>query len=334
MYISRKPTHLFIFSRSARQIEDHFRTTLHNFQKKLALNSGISSHAHADDTTAVIHSQTECNTLLNRGKRTIISHPKATPLRSPFRQTAKERYLGVILHRGGRLSVPPSSLDRILNTLSTARKLRISHLGRMNIVNGYARPVLLFPLTATKDHRALNQMEAWEKWFLSPDNTPFNNNTSYRNQVKPERLHPLTWGNLPPLHLQLHDRRQTLARKHPTWSPIKWGALPIPKSLQWKLRTDAEIPLTKGQKDLAEDGGVVWREIWQSWRHLPLRAPIRSFLWKLNNRIIPTLPGNCPTCNEPLSQDHIFYNPSCHIKGPTMPHPMQLRLASPKQVAQ
>jgi len=84
-------------------------------------SQGVLCHAHTDDTTAVIHTQTECNTLLklittyegesgallNRGKTTIISHPKAIHLQSPFHHTAKKRYLGVTLHRGGRLSVLP-----------------------------------------------------------------------------------------------------------------------------------------------------------------------------------------------------------------------------------
>jgi len=71
----------------------------------------------------------------------------------------------------------------------------------MNIINGYARPVLLFPLTAAKDHQVFNQMVEWEKWFLS---------------------------------------------------------LGIPKDLQWKMQTEAEILLTKGQKKLAEQAGVSW----------------------------------------------------------------------------
>ena len=198
-------------------------------------SQGVLCHVHVNDTTAVIHTQTECNTLLklvatyegesgalfNQGKTTIMSHPKAIHLQSPFCHTAKERYLGVTLHRGGRLLVLPASLDRIFNTLSTAHKLRILHLSRMNIINRYARPVLLFLLTAAKDHWAFNQMVEWEKWFLSLGNAPFNSTTPYRNQVKLKRLHSLNWGNLPPLHLQFYDRKQTQARKHPTWSPLK-----------------------------------------------------------------------------------------------------------------
>jgi len=96
----------------------------------------------------------------------------------------------------------------------------------MNIINRYARPVLLFLLTAAKDHWVFNQMVEWEKWFLSSGNAPFNSTIPYHNQVKPERLYPLNWGNLPPLHLQLHDKRQTQARKHPTWSALKWDGIP------------------------------------------------------------------------------------------------------------
>ena len=71
------------------------------------------------------NTQTKCNTLLklvttyegelgallNQGKTTIMSHPKAIHLQSPFYHTAKERYLGVTLHKRERLSVLPASLD-------------------------------------------------------------------------------------------------------------------------------------------------------------------------------------------------------------------------------
>jgi len=239
------------------------------------------AHAHADDMAAVIKSRAQCNQLLevirqyelasgaslNKDKTAIIAHPLAPKLSSPFRNAKQERYLGVLLRRGGTLKVLSSTMDKVFALLGSTRRPHLSLLGRMNILQSYIRPTLLFALAATKDSSALNRMAEWERWYLSPGNSRYCEQQKYRNIIAPERLHPLNWGHLPPLPASLDDRRQNLAARYPKLSPFRWNGMEVEQTR--RNRRDAPLPLTKGQETLTHDIGVDWRLVWVNWKHLP-----------------------------------------------------------------
>ena len=80
----------------------------------------------------------------------------------------------------------------------------------------------------------------------------------------------------------------------------------------WKIKaremgkSQEPLTLSKGQTQLQRTLNTNWHEVWTRWRQSRFRNPIKSFMWKLTNRILPPLPGTCTHCHSPWTQDHIF----------------------------
>jgi len=126
---------------------------------------------------------------------------------------------------------------------------------------------------------------------------------------------------LPKIEWQIEDRRmkscpQSGQGRNTKKHPPRWDGK---TQTEHRERTDKQTsnPFPNGQVKLGEQFNTDWRLLWLSWKRTRIRNPIKSFMWKLTNRVLPTLPGSCTTCFSPWTQDHVFWE--CpHTIGPTL----------------